>query len=425
MPRRPIEREPRGPGLAAIARACSLRDAMADENDDPERPIESPPEGSMCSEHPERPAVVVCPRCGAYACLSCWHGPVRSCHACLVRRPPPPVPWEDPSRGWLARVFGTLHDAAAPNTSAPAFRSAGTERAALFFALTFVPLAALSGIVPYTVLLLFGPGFSVTVQGTPMTEEIALDVFGAALIGVFIGLAEWAALTIPFISLSRAFANDGHPDAPARVMLYRGWLLPAFFLTETLVPLALPERVSLGGALLTSLLAIIPFLLLLGAMRAVTRMGSGVSAFGAILTVGVPFAIMIVVGLFLARGVRLARPQIARLEEAQRLELEREATRRSRDEASASGAPGTTPSTPTTPGATPGATPEATPEATPGATPGATPSAPGAEAETEPSPSAPTSGPSREPPASEGTSAEATSAPSEAASSAPSSPQTP
>ncbi|MBZ0120391.1 MAG: hypothetical protein K8H88_25590, partial [Sandaracinaceae bacterium] len=86
---------------------------MSDRDDEP---IESPPEGASCAEHPERPAAVICPRCGNYACLACWHMTVRRCHACLMRDPAaaaPPIPWETQSNVF-ARFFGTLATAVRP-----------------------------------------------------------------------------------------------------------------------------------------------------------------------------------------------------------------------------------------------------------------------------------------------------------------------
>jgi hypothetical protein len=58
-------------------------------------------------------------------------------------------------------------------------------------------------------------------------------------------------------------------------------------------------------------------------MRATTRMGSGVGALTALLTIGVPFALMIGSTFFLERGVRAVVPELDRIEEAQRVEQDR------------------------------------------------------------------------------------------------------
>ncbi len=304
-----------------------------------ESAIESPPEGSTCAEHPERPALVICPRCGSFSCLSCWHGALRRCHACVVRQPAPPVPWEDASKGLVGRFFGTLGDAGSPVLTAPSFRNTGTGRAIVFFLLTFVPLAALSGIVPYTAHILFGSSFSVQLPGTPSQDVLAMDVARAAGLGVLVALGQWIALALPFVSLSNAFAEKGHPDAPARAMLYRGWLLSLFFLAQFAVPLAMPASVGMFGALLAMLVSMAPFVLLLSAMRATTRMGSGVGALTALLTIAVPFAMMIGASYFLDRAVHAVVPELGQLEEQQRVESERETARRGRHADAAQVAP--------------------------------------------------------------------------------------
>lgn len=290
-----------------------------------EPPIESPPEGSTCAEHSDRPALVICPRCGSFACLSCWHGAVRRCHACVVRQPPPPVPWEDPSRGLISRFVGTLAEAGSPIITAPSFRHPGAGRALVFFLLTFPVLAAISGVVPYTARVLFGHSFEVQLSGDPSQEALIEDVLRAAGLGLAVAFAQWIALTLPFVSLSNAFADRGHPDAPLRAMLYRGWLLALFLTAQWAVPLALPESAGGSGALFAMLVSMVPFLLLLSSMRATTRMGSGVGAMTALVTIAVPFALMIGTGIFLERGVRTLVPELGQIEEQQRVAQEREA----------------------------------------------------------------------------------------------------
>jgi hypothetical protein len=289
-----------------------------DERDEP--PIESPPEGSTCAEHADRPALVVCPRCGSFSCLSCWHGALRRCHACVARQAPPPVPWEDPSRGLISRFFGTLGDAGSPVVTAPSFRKDGTARALAFFVISFVPLASLAGVVPYTAKVLFGPGLGIDIVGAPTDAELAADVARAVGLGLVVGLGQWLALTIPFVSLSNAFAEKGHPDAPMRAMLYRGWLLSFFLLAQYALPVVLPAG---AGMLLATMLSLVPFVLLLSTMRATTRMGSGVGALTALLTISVPFALMIGSSFFLERGVRALVPELGRVEEQQRVEQQR------------------------------------------------------------------------------------------------------
>jgi hypothetical protein len=288
-----------------------------------EPPIESPPEGSVCAEHADRPALVICPRCGSYACLACWHGSVRRCHGCVVRAPGPPVPWEDAGRNPVARFFGTLADAASPLLTAPSFRHPGIGRAVVFFLLTFVPLAIASGIVPFTARVLFGASFSIELVGDPTEDQIRLDVLRAGGLGLVVRLAQWLALAIPFVSLSKAYSDRGHPDAPLRAMLYRGWLLPGFELTLQLAGLSLTQAPGSIAFLATQLVGLIPLVLLLSAMRASSRMGSGVGPLTALLTIGVPFALMIGAQFFLMRGVLLVVPELGEIAEQARRDAER------------------------------------------------------------------------------------------------------
>ena len=301
--------------LAGLHQECSLRGSMSEGEDEGDAPIESPPEGAMCSEHPERTALVTCPRCGSYACLACWHGAMRRCHACVVRHPGGLVPFEEPTKNMFVGFFATLIQAASPVVSAPAFRHSGVRRAVLFFLLSFVPVALLSGIIPYTALVLFQPNFVVEVE--PATTEAMLwaDVGRAALVGLVVRLVEWAAIALPFISLTRAYEDRGHPDAPLRALLYRGWLLPAFWLAYS-IAIASLERF----AWVSMLMAMLPLILLLSSLRAASRMGSGVGPLTALFTVGVPFAMMVFANLLGEAAVRRILPDLGVM--AERLEEE-------------------------------------------------------------------------------------------------------
>jgi hypothetical protein len=168
--------------------------------------------------------------------------------------------------------------------------------------------------------VLFGPGLGIEVVGAPTDAELAADVARAVGLGLVVGLGQWLALTIPFVSLSNAFAEKGHPDAPMRAMLYRGWLLSFFLLAQYALPVVLPAG---AGMLLATMLSLVPFVLLLSTMRATTRMGSGVGALTALLTISVPFALMIGSSFFLERGVRALVPELGRVEEQQRVEQQR------------------------------------------------------------------------------------------------------
>lgn len=199
--------------------------------------------------------------------------------------------------------------------TAPSFRHPGVGPAAVFFVLSFVPLALASGIVPYTAHLLFGPSFSLEIRPPGLAgSAIALDVLRSMALGLAACLAQWSALTLPFVSLSKAYAEQGHPDAPLRAMLYRGWLLALFQLGYWVAPLGLPQGAGAFAASFVLLATVVPLLLLLYAMLATSRMGSGVGVLASLATVGVPLALMLGVGAFLERGVRAVVPELASLE---------------------------------------------------------------------------------------------------------------
>lgn len=263
---------------------------MSDEDD---RPIESPPEGASCAEHPERDALVVCPRCGSYSCLACWHNSVRRCHACLLRDPGPPVPWEDRARSLPGRFFGTIADAFRPTRSAPSFARSTWPSALSFLALTFIPLALASGIIPYTHTLVFGGGHA-QIVGSPSTQVIALDVARAAVLGLLIAAAKLLCLAVPYHSLSRAYATRGHPPAALSVILYRGWLVPVADVILGLLVWSLPIDMSDGMATMVWAASIVPIIVLISSMLATARMASGVGPVAALVVVLVPFVVMMV-----------------------------------------------------------------------------------------------------------------------------------
>lgn len=259
-----------------------------------ERPIESPPEGASCAEHPEREALVTCPRCGSYCCIACWHGVVRRCHACVLRDPGPPVPWEDRERGLAARFFGTLADAFRPTRSAPTFVRSRWRSALSFGALTFVPVALLSGIIPYTHLLVFGEA-QVRLVGAPTQAELALDIARAAGIGLLVASTKLLCLVLPYHSLTRAYATRGNPPAALSLMLYRGWLVPFAELVLGLLTWAVPGDPSANGLAVVWAASLVPLIVLISSMLATARMASGVGPVASLFVVLVPFVLMMAI----------------------------------------------------------------------------------------------------------------------------------
>jgi hypothetical protein len=264
---------------------------VADPEDDDDGAPESPPEGATCAVHGERLALSVCPTCSKNACMQCWHPTIRRCHACLLRDVDtiaPKIAWEDSRRGIVSRLAGTLLSAFSPDSSAAAFARGSDTNGGLFALLTFTPLALLCGIIPFTRRVLFDSSFRITLMGEPSHTDLAWDVAIASIVGFGVALLVWAAVAVPYVSLSRAYADRGQPSAPVRLMMYRGWLVPAFALLFGALPWTLPA----GSGGYAELLAMVPLVLLIASMRSVARMGSGAGPIASIGIIVVPFLLM-------------------------------------------------------------------------------------------------------------------------------------
>jgi hypothetical protein len=271
---------------------------------EPDEPLEAPPEGATCAEHPEREALVTCPRCGSYCCLGCWHGAISRCHACVRRDPGPPVPWEDARRGFFSRYVATLGDAFRPTRAAIAFATSRWPAALSFALLTFVPVALLSGVIPYTHGLVFGEG-AVLVLGSPGASALALDIGRASLIGLLVATAKLLCVAVPYQSLSRAYASDGNPAAALCAALYRGWLIPLSELLLGLLVWGLPAEASGTTTMLVWVVSLLPVLLLVSSLLSTARIASGVGPLASLLVVLVPIVLMMV---FTPIGMEALRP---------------------------------------------------------------------------------------------------------------------
>jgi hypothetical protein len=99
-------------------------------------------------------------------------------------------------------------------------------RSALSFALlTWLPLAALQGVIPYTHTLLFD---QLKVRVTASSGvAVALDVARAASLGVLLGALQIAAMGVSFASLSRAYAVSSVASHTAAwsTVLYRAFIV--------------------------------------------------------------------------------------------------------------------------------------------------------------------------------------------------------
>lgn len=266
---------------------------MSDEED----PAESAPEGSTCAEHPEHPAVLTCPRCGSYCCITCWQSAVKRCHPCLLRDPLPPVPWADEQKGLGARFVGTIVGAFSPTSTAPTFTRGEWTRGLSFLALTALPIAILSGIIPFTHHLRFGPTWFVGPIGDPSGPNIALDVAQAIGLGLLFGAVKLGLIAVPFLSLTRAFGVPV-PSEPARqVMLYRGWLLLLAGRTGLLLGVVIwgmPAEPSSTMLLLAEVISLMPLMIMLWSMTSTARM-MRIGPLASMIVVMIPFALLILV----------------------------------------------------------------------------------------------------------------------------------
>ncbi|HJL16414.1 MAG TPA: hypothetical protein RMH99_12205 [Sandaracinaceae bacterium LLY-WYZ-13_1] len=264
---------------------------MAEPED--ERRAESAPEGSHCATHPERTALVTCPRCGDYCCIACWHNALSRCHACLMRDPGPMVPWADDRLGPGARFFGTIAGVLRPRGKAPAFARGHWRRGVSFWLLTFVPLALLSGIIPYTHRLAFGDRFGVAfLGGEPTAAELALDVAQAAGLGLLVQSVLLGLLAVPYVHLTNAYGRTTESGPAQQAILYRGWLLPLGQIVLGLIVWGLPMEPTETAQLVTVIARLAPLLLLLSSMSGAARMAAGVGPVAALAVVLVPFLLM-------------------------------------------------------------------------------------------------------------------------------------
>lgn len=282
-----------------------------------------PPDGAMCAEHPERLAHYVCPRCGSFACLACFHPSVARCERCVRRDPAdaaPPLAWERAEGTALGRYLATLGSAFSPVRTAPAFARGGVSPALRFALLSALPLAALSGVIPHTRTLLFRGDFAVEVLGKASTAQIALDVAQAALLQVALTGISVACLLLPFTSLVRAYA-PGKQTAAARVLYYRAFLLPAALAFFYLVVWASPAPPELTGAaaegappsppLAVSAALVVRMIapvLLFVAMSATARIACGLGAFMSFVVVAVPIVLMMLTEAVVGMAVQELLP---------------------------------------------------------------------------------------------------------------------
>ena len=248
---------------------------MAEDDD----PIEGAPEGASCAEHEGAAALVTCPRCGSYCCVTCWQPTHRRCQACLLREPVEPVPWTEPDRSFVARLFWTVAAAIRPRATAAGFAHAPWRGALSFAALTLLPVAAVAGVIPFTHRLAFGNRWSVSPLRDPSGTELALDIAGAMGLGVLVGVAQLALVAGVFSLLATRRDDPRYQGGAAlSAVLYRGWLLPMGGSSGLLLGLVIwgfPLNVDSTMQIFAGLASIAPLLLLTAALIATARQACG------------------------------------------------------------------------------------------------------------------------------------------------------
>jgi hypothetical protein len=267
------------------------------------------PAGAQCAQHPEREARFTCPRCGSYACASCWQASAARCVQCVSRDPTeavPPIPWERSGQPLVARYLATLASALRPASSAASFARDDVRAASRFLLLSALPLSLLAGVIPYTRTLLFEGNFVVRVLGHPSAAEIAIDVVRAALCAAVLTGVQLAALLFPYASLVRAYAQPQRRNAAVRVLFYRIWLLPATMLLFYFAVWALPPPA------LTTLqpLGLIGSVLLMWAMTSTARLACGLGAGTSIVVVLVPVLLLMLVSPLANLGAEQLLPAL-------------------------------------------------------------------------------------------------------------------
>ena len=212
-------------------------------------------------------------------------------------------PWEQPDRPVLMRYAQAVRDAFRPLRSAPQFANTSGGPSWALAAATFLPLAVLEGVVPFTRSIQFGPAFSVILLNGATQSEVVVDVMRASALGTLLSVVRFISLLLPYVSLAKAYGR-GRPQAPLHLMLYRAWLLPAGQLLLAAVAWGLPASSHEGAVFLVQLVVMVPVLMLLVSMRVTARAVCGVGPWASLVVVLVPFAFLTVVEMVLMPVLR-------------------------------------------------------------------------------------------------------------------------
>lgn len=225
-----------------------------------------------------------------------------------------PLPAFERSGAFVVRLFAGLREGWQPRLTATSFAVGDRLGPAIVFGLlTFVPLTALHGVIPFTHTLRFGDVFGI--ERVESTMTVGIDVMHAMGIGLLVLGVELLLFGAAYVSLANAFgkAPPGAGTTNVRVIalravLYRAWLFPMegmLGLPVMLATWAMPKDAAGSGLLfVVLLLGVIPLVLHFVGMRDAARRACGVSDGASILVVILPFILQIVVhSILLGDGV--------------------------------------------------------------------------------------------------------------------------
>lgn len=271
-------------------------------------PLRPAPEGLECQRHPTREAIAICPRCRKAHCASCVSLEFGVCLTCLAEAPEdvsPPMPFEDRELGYASRFLRTIAFAFLPSASAPALAMGSTRPALVFAALTFVPLALLRGIIPYTHRVHFGPTGVVTVLPGTTSGALAVDVLTASLLSLAEVSTGILALLFCYVSLARALGAAHVGVAAARTVLYRAFLVPVagiptlpfvrYGLLWSLAEWLGPDAAS-GYYDVAFIFACVPLVTFVLGLRKTSRLVLGVDTLPSLAVTLVPVLLAVLVG---------------------------------------------------------------------------------------------------------------------------------
>jgi hypothetical protein len=225
------------------------------------------------------------------------------------------MPWEEPERGFGDRLFSTLSATFSPVRTVHAAAVGPLAPAIGFGLLTMLPCMLLWGIIPLTAKLNFGPAFTVTPSKGADSAAIALDIARAAGLGLGLSAFAWLSWTLPFTSLTAAFAPAPHTGAPARLAawrsaLYRGWVIPAglatLYAASWMYPASLAPELLAVFALICQL---VPRMLVIVHCQTLARY-LGASYLGALGVALVPLAFEWAVGSLAMNYVQGLFPEV-------------------------------------------------------------------------------------------------------------------